>query len=308
MGIRNLVDNVRHSFQQDGTSQTVRARRRPRLFPEVLEARTLLTGVISIPLLPSPPTGLATVIPYDGSDAEPVSEKDFKKDLATISAPYISGVAFQINWRDIEPDGPAPSFKPKWSRLDQVFQAADAAGKWVQLLIMPGFWSPKWIFAKSSGVVYHPFHPQYGRGSKGSGKLPLPMPWDTTYLTDWNDFLQLVEKKYGGDSQFRMIAAAGPTSVSDEFTEPDPPKNVTWSDYGYSLQIYENAWQTIFSDYATDFPKQYVSLSHGNGISDPDQTRQDLLTEASTTLGARFSYQSMLLPETCRITRRPFLR
>ena len=298
MTLHNLVDDLRRfRLLQRCSGRAVRTSRQPRLFPENLEARVVLTGGITIPLLPAPPTGLATVIANDGSNSMPDSMRDFKKDLATIANPNISGVAFQINWADIEPDGPATSFKPKWGRIDQVFQAVQNTDKWVQLLISPGFWSPKWIFNPNLGVENHQFHPQYGRDSKGSALLPLPMPFSTNmeYFTQWNDFLQLVDQRYGGNLHFRMIAAAGPTSGSDEFTEPDPPPGQSWANYGYTLQNYEGAWQTVFGDYAKDFPIQYVSLSHGNGISSPEQTREDLLQDGSAALGAQFAYQSSAL-------------
>jgi len=42
-------------------------------------------------------------------------------DLRALNNPFISGVALQIRWRDIEP----VQGKPDWSKLDQLFAAAE---------------------------------------------------------------------------------------------------------------------------------------------------------------------------------------
>src|SRR5271169_3186959 len=55
-------------------------------------------------------------------------------NLRALNNPYISGVALQIRWRDIEP----VQGNPDWSKLDQLFAAAEASKKWVQLLIFAG--------------------------------------------------------------------------------------------------------------------------------------------------------------------------
>ena len=54
--------------------------------------------------------------------------------------PFISGVGFQIHWSDIE----LVEGKPDWSKLDELFAAAEKSKKWVQLCIYPGFFSPAW--------------------------------------------------------------------------------------------------------------------------------------------------------------------
>jgi hypothetical protein len=56
-------------------------------------------------------------------------------DLRAVNNPCISGVAFQIHWSDIEPG----QTNPDWSRLDELFAAAEASKKWVHLEVFPGF-------------------------------------------------------------------------------------------------------------------------------------------------------------------------
>ena len=58
------------------------------------------------------PSGLVVVLKNE--------PKQDRLDLRAVNNPYISGVALQIHWGDIEPvEG-----KPDWSKLDQLFAAA----------------------------------------------------------------------------------------------------------------------------------------------------------------------------------------
>jgi len=117
--------------------------------------------------LPPAPSGLVTVIANDPT--EPL-------DLEPFFNPYISGIALQIHWSDIEPvEG-----KPDWTRLDELFIAAELSGKWVQLLVFPGYFSPAWAL---KGAQTDQFIIQYGPGAGTTATLP--MPWDPVYLSNW---------------------------------------------------------------------------------------------------------------------------
>src|ERR1700685_4666474 len=182
-----------------------------------------------------------------------------KLDLRAVNNPCISGVALQIHWSDLEP----AEGNPDWSKLDGLFAAAEASKKWVHLEIFPGFFAPAWAL---EGVKSDQFAIQYGPG-RGT-VLRLPMPWDTVYLNRWFAFLKEVGARYGKSSAFRMIAAAGPTSVSVEMTLPNKPEDIgIWRNEGYSPLKYIAAWQKTLQVYAVDFPNQYVSLSGGSGLN-----------------------------------------
>ena len=308
-----LIDKTRRLILQDRPSRKFRTRYRHRLFiDESLEGRTLLSAATGV--LPAAQTGLATVIANDDfNTGAPLSQTDFNKELATISNPSISGVAFQIRWDDIEPVAPTPvpgsaaiNYNLSLCRLQQVFNAADAAGKWVQLLIFPGFWSPSWVI---NSVATDKFYVQYGPEKGKFLPLPLPLSTNTTYFDDWSAFLGQISAAFETNPEFRMISAAGPTSVSVEFTEPDSTKtilpdglteNAEWQLDGYTPALYERAWQEVFNTYAADFPGQYISLSHGNDVALPKPgsvatTRTQVLNEASDILGDQFTYQSSAL-------------
>jgi hypothetical protein len=234
----------------------------------------------------SAPSGLVVVIENKPQQAQ--------LNLQALNNPLISGVALQIRWRDIE----AVQGKPDWSKLDQLFAAAESSHKWVQLLIFPGFWSPPWALEGAQTLTL-PI--QYGPGKGTLEKLPLP--WDRVYLNHWFDFLKQLSAKYGNSPAFRVAAAAGPTSVSAEFTLPHKPEEMQeWRRVGYTASKYIEAWQQVFEVYAADFPNQYVSLSMGFGMNIDDlgkkdaragkPTKEAIIDEGIRIFGRRFVLQN----------------
>ncbi len=249
-------------------------------------AFTLLLTQISAAAMTQPaqpgqpvPSGLVVVIKDVPQSAS--------LDLRALSNPYISGVALQIHWSDIEPaEGTLD-----WSKLDALFAAAKSSNKWVQLFIFPGFFTPAWAL---EGVQTDRFPLQYGPG--GGTVETLPMPWDSVYLKRWFAFLKLLSDRYGTSTAFRVVAADGPTSVSDEATLPRSRQDLSkWQTHGYTPSKYVSAWRQTFRVYAADFPNQYVSLSVGRGsdiLGINDQAaRQAIVNEAITLLGRRFALE-----------------
>ncbi len=230
----------------------------------------------------SAPSGLVVVRHVENSP-----QQDRALNEQALKNPFISGVGFQIHWSDIEPvEG-----KPDWSKLDELFAAAESSKKWVQLCIYPGFFAPAWAM---EGVKTEKFSVQYGPG-KGT-VLSLPMPWDSVYLNRWCAFLKQLSDRYGKSPAFGVVAADGPTSVSEEMTLPRDPRK--WQNDSYTPRKYVGAWQKVFQVYAADFPNQYVSLAVGNALNINDQgkiapgegerTRQTIIDQAMHLLGGRF--------------------
>ncbi len=231
------------------------------------------------------PSGLAVVIPLSKPKGE-------RLELQAVNNPFISGVAVQMNWRDIEPvEG-----QPDWSELDALFAAAESGNKWVQLLLFPGFFAPEWA---KEGAQTDRFPIQYGPGKGTIEKLP--MPWDRVYLNRWFAFLKQLSERYGRSPAFRMIAADGPTSVSAEMTLPSKPQDhKKWLNDSYTPRKYLEAWQKTFQVYADYFPDQYVSLSAPSlpilgpgrkGLDERNQARRAIVDQAIRLLGRRLVIQ-----------------
>ena len=201
------------------------------------------------------PNGLVVVI--EDKPEQP------RLNLRALDKPFLSGVALQIHWADLEPS----EGKPNWTKLDQLFAAADSSKKWVQLLIFPGFFTPSWAL---QGVQTEQFPIEYGPGH--GTMLPLPMPWDKVYLTRWFAFMKLVSDRYGNSPAFRVMAAAGPTSVSVEATLPFTPDDIKkWQAVSYRPSKYIRGMADGFPDICRHLP-QAVHLAV-TGIWPPHQRR-----------------------------------
>lgn len=246
------------------------------LFPAALQA------AIGVP----PPSGLVVVI-------ENKPQNNEASYLRSLNNPSISGAALQIHWADIEP----VQGKPDWTKLDELFAAAESSKKWVQLLIFPGFFSPQWAL---EGAQTDTFPLQYGPG-KGT-EASLPMPWDKVYLGRWLAFVKRLSARYGDSPAFRVMAVDGPTSVSAESTLPSTPPDVrTWQKDSYTPGKYLAAWHEVFGAFAADFPNQYLSLSLGFGLNINERgkldareragVKQAMIDEAMAILGRRFVLQ-----------------
>jgi hypothetical protein len=229
------------------------------------------------PTLPAPPTGIIAFDIYKSSQGT----SPFLPSIWSNTA--ISGVDLAIGWDDLEPDLPyAQQGTPTpihWSVLDCLFYQADRSGKFVVLTIIPGFHTPRWAL---KGVRTQNFAFQYGEPPYPA-TLPLPLPWNQTYLHRWYAFLGAVANRYETNPAFRMVAVDGPSSVSGEMTLPfgtgDPAilhkvvhyinyevkvdgSDVTmWQVLGYTPDLFEAAWSETFNQFASIFHDKYISLA-----------------------------------------------
>jgi hypothetical protein len=233
------------------------------------------------------PSGLVVVVGKSGA-------RDQSRVLQAVKNPFMNGVGVQINWSDIEPvEG-----KPDWSELDALFAAAESSKKWVKLDIFPGFFSPAWALAGAKTDV---FNIPYGPGSGTEAKLP--MPWDRVYLSRWFAFIKQLAERYGESPAFRIMSAAGPTSVSTEMTLPsDSPTAVKkWRGEGYTPAKYVGAWEETWRVYADSFPNQCVAVTapglpileqEQSGLPARMRAKQDIVERAVRVVGSRLVVQS----------------
>jgi hypothetical protein len=176
------------------------------------------------------------------------------------------------------------------ARLTLFFANAEQNGKWVELILIPGFGTPGWAMqGVQSGMFTIPYGPGRGR------LLPLPVPWDQTYLSRWFTFLKVIADRYAGRASFRKIAAAGPTCVSAEMSLPESPNDIVqWEKFGYTTQKYINAWKQTFSAYSSTFPGQYFSLALHRGLPIPDRTQRAYVRDQILSLGLQYPSQFAL--------------
>jgi hypothetical protein len=207
-----------------------------------------------------------------------------------------AGVDLRLYWNDVEPS----RGEFDWQIINRVFAQAEAARprRFVVLSIVPGFGTPAWAL---DGVEWATFNREYGPAAGMPGCLPVP--WNETYLSRWFTFLRRVAKHYESRREFRMISVAGPTSVSEEMSLPgatpsDPPAETRedlakWKELKYTPAKYEQAWRTVFREYADIFPRQYLSFSLQSGLPINNSGAEEASEEGATlksVLGEGFEY------------------
>jgi hypothetical protein len=234
---------------------------------------------------PPPPSGSAKVT----RGVFAITGHDQPFTAATFSNPAVDGIVIRTFWSDVEPS----QGQYNWSFIDSQVQAASAAGKKVILIVLAGAFCPQWAL---QGVQTATFSAKYGfiQGQP----LVLPMPWDSTYLNRWFQFVAVLGQRYDPNPAVVMVPATGPNSVSAEMSLPDGTDAVAqWQQLGYTPQKFESAWQQTITAYAQAFPTSQVGVTLYPGLPIPnasasDQTRTDITSFAVNTYGGKITVQT----------------
>jgi hypothetical protein len=156
---------------------------------------------------------------------------------ALLSNPAVSGLTLQVHWDDLNPNPPGNTTTPDWTVVDLAFAAADnwniqnpsGVPKTIQLIVDPGFQSPKWVLdpkrIPSCDPLFENATPPNDCGTvtfKGYSEPTdgnvLPLPWNSVYKSAWQTFLEALAAKYGSTTALVSIAVDGPSAASAEIT------------------------------------------------------------------------------------------
>jgi lysophospholipase L1-like esterase len=197
---------------------------------------------------PSAP-GVDTLASRQASSRQPrgiytaILASDQHPYTATIGNQAISGLFLYYDWATLEPAKGQFDF----SVVEGAFRIADSTHKTLQLGLLPGFWSPRWLLDAlpscdawlTSGGKTGLAPPQCGKATFGfpegearKGELhELPLPWNPEYKRDWHALLVEFAKRFGQREAFVSIAIAGPTSQSEEIILPHagPGETEKWA-------------------------------------------------------------------------------
>ena len=150
----------------------------------------------------SAPKGIYAIVPW-GKVPKDSTWKD----------PCVEGVTIRRYWNDLNPEKGVYD----WVELKSMFAQAHTYSKKIHLIIAPGFFAPDWVMKKADTASFIvPHGPKAYRGKM----LPLPLPWDKTYLNLWFTFVDTLAKKFGPDSALSLVAVTGPNSHNGEVNLP----------------------------------------------------------------------------------------
>jgi hypothetical protein len=175
-----------------------------------------------------------------------------------LAATPAAGISWRFRWSDIEP---SPGVFD-WTPIDNSISAAQSVHLPVILHVIAGLYSPSWVLAQARTVsvpnVYFP----------NTGPYPtvatLPVPWDPTYLSDWESFSRAFAARYDGNSAIYLVDLSGGGDIGDMYL---PADMTVWRAAGYSDASLESAWQQIITTYAQAFTKTPIGLSIAESFS-----------------------------------------
>lgn len=220
----------------------------------------------------------------------PVDEFDLVQVKQMLDNPAVSGIAVRMRWHDLQPLSEA---EIDFTVIDQIVSEAKPRSKNVSLILVPGFYSPRWLIDRLDPcepyIANHEAFPgscgradfdiDYGGGSGGNEKSPLPIPWNETYLASWKTFLRKVADRYNPNPTVVSVAVAGPTSMSVEMSLPgDAAEDLAkWKDI---LRLYYQAddprrdsnlvviekWREMIDFYDQIFTNKTIVVTRGAGL------------------------------------------
>lgn len=218
--------------------------------------------------------------------------------------PAVSGVAVRAYWEDLEPE----EHRYDFAVIDAALRAAQEQRKTVQLVLVPGFYSPPWLLRrlpsldeflsgakKPAGLLTGgkaTFAVAYGPDRNESRELPLP--WDPAYTAAWQDFLRALNQHCGNHPGLVSIAVAGPTSMSAEMSLPNDTREelATWEKilelsfppgpYRASNKAVTEAWRNTVDFYGKTFRNMTIVVTRGAGLlrfssGEPREAKDEIL-------------------------------
>ncbi len=224
-----------------------------------------------------------------------------------IANPAVCGLTIREQWRNIEPSEGNYDF----SRIDDAVARASLLNKTVQLIIVPGFYSPDWVMSQIDSceddlITPPPIPSLCGKlkmivpyGVDQGDTLWFPLPWNSLYKQKWQNFLIALAQKYNGNSTVVSVALGGPTSVSCEMTMPEWTSPGKWRDIlqlfysfgdprrGSNLAFIEE-WENSILLYDQIFTNKTIIVTMANAliffISNPPEEARDTILEYFKTV------------------------
>jgi hypothetical protein len=189
------------------------------------------------------------------------------------SSGYIDGVTLVFYWNAVEPQDGVDD----WTPIDRQIAAAAAAGKKVNLGVLPGVFSPAWLYAEGA-AQFSMVWTATGWGFPLCSLVPFPLPWDPVYQAKWLAFIQQLGARYGGNKSIAMVKIQGVNSSTPELFLPYSRPTGSgpgpggcqqidyvqaWLNVGYRPSMIVSAWGKFAHAFMASFPRRYVILETG---------------------------------------------
>lgn len=149
------------------------------------------TENLSTVAVPSAPHGLFAIM-FPGA-----SRLNARAHDVLLHNPVVCGANFYIVWSEVD-RGPRANPRYDWSRVDEQIAPWVAAGKQINFIVWAAAYNrglratPDWAVAKADRVSCPNFD-------------DVPVFWDRTFMSNYQQFMSAVVQKYGGNSAVGYI-------------------------------------------------------------------------------------------------------
>ena len=221
------------------------------------------------------------------SDADKVVLRYLK---VLLDNPAVEGIAAAIGWDSISLENPGldprhpAAAAYQWNSVDDVFIAVDRwnrkhpkeTPKTIQLIMVPGFASPSWLWTDIQNRGCGPNTPNCSAScdplfmsprpagvdlshcgyttiffrveGEPQVQLPLPLPWNPVYKSDWGIFLETLNDRIQEEPsslEFVSIEMAGPTASSTEMILPTQADQGKFGNTDGDLALSTKIWPGV---------------------------------------------------------------
>ncbi|WP_157534678.1 hypothetical protein [Hydrocarboniphaga effusa] len=206
-----------------------------------------------------------------------------------LSLSCVEGVTIYWSWRSIEKVKDQPDF----NGLIDAVKEAQAAGKKVNIAILPGLWSPNWLSAQ--GVKYMNWSHTDNYVDNVNGKpSSAPVPWDATYLANFTALIRKFLPALAPFKNINSVAVTGPSNTNGlEAAVISADEQLRA--HNYSDKSFISAWLEMAKTFSQDLPDTTltVALHEQIGSAKRPAVSRELSRELRELLGER--YVPMLL-------------
>ena len=193
---------------------------------------------------------------------------------AAYTASAIDGATLVFYWNAVEPQDGVYD----WTAIDSQIAAIAAVGKKVNLGVLPGVFTPSWVYA-AGAAQFTMIWTAASWGFPLCSVVPLPLPWDAVYPAKWLAFVQQLGSRYAANPAVVMLKIQGVNTATPElylpYTRPVGtgvgPSGCPQVDYvaawyavGYRPARIITSWQTFARAHAKYSPTQHLILETGS--------------------------------------------
>lgn len=186
--------------------------------------------------------------------------------------PFVKGILVRIGWNLLEPT----DNNYNWQLLDDQISRAQQYGKKVSLGIPSGILIPQWVFDSGAQrlVSSLPFNDT------------IAVPWDTTYLNKWTEFIGELGKRYQNDTTIQLVYLSHSTANGMEMQLPRAT-TPTLAAVGYTDAKMISSWKHIVDAFNSAFPNHYLSNDF-HPVESSNVVADSVYVYARATIGSRY--------------------